>query len=242
MAGIYGYIFCILCILDFIYLSDAVCKYVKRDVAYKVVKSDVVLTGKVIKIMDGDSKHFPGIQGAQTLEFEAECIYKGGDMNKDVTVYGFGTFEDSSGMCHNTNSTKVDGETIVYLEKKENGDLVNKYLNDPIAYLDELTICGEQSPRLAEGQPVPDYFDEVCPFYEDECIRYKEPTTKVTEAPTTPSPEPETSPATPKPTTEKKVLYSVKPQVKDGGNGAGRLATSFTSIIALSIILVSLLV
>ncbi|XP_062619432.1 uncharacterized protein LOC134280994 [Saccostrea cucullata] len=145
-------------------------------------------------------------------------------------------------MCHNTSFNPVDEYTIIYLEKKQNGDLVNMYLNDPISYLDELTICGEESPRLAEGQPVPDYFDEVCPFFGNECIRYNEPTTKVTEAPTTPSPEPETSPVTPKPTTEKGVLYSVKPQVKDGGNGAGRLANSLTSIVALTTILVSLLV
>ncbi|XP_061178878.1 uncharacterized protein LOC133187495 [Saccostrea echinata] len=243
MAGIYGYMFCILCILDFIYLSDALCKYVKRDVAYKVVKSDVVLSGKIIKVNDGDSKYFPGIQGAQTLQFEAECIYKGGDMTKDVTIYGFGVFEDSSGMCHNTSIPK-EPDTIVYLERKENGELVNKYLNDPINYLDELTICGEKSPKLAKGQPVPDYFEDVCPFYEDECIQYIEPTTKATDAPTTPSPEPETSPVTPKPTTEKGVRYSIKPQVKDGENGASRLATltSITSTIAFSTFLVYLLV
>lgn len=90
MARMSNYLFYTLCVLDFIYLTDAVCKYMKQDIAYKVVKADVVLTGIPQKFIDGDSKYYPGIPGAKAFEMNAACIYKGPNMNEAVTVYGAG--------------------------------------------------------------------------------------------------------------------------------------------------------
>lgn len=89
-VGLYGYLFCVLCISGFFNVASAECQYKKQDIAYKVVKSDLVLTGKVTGITDGDDKYFPGIQGAMTIDMNIECIYKGPSMNSAAKVYGVG--------------------------------------------------------------------------------------------------------------------------------------------------------
>lgn len=89
-VGLYGYLFCVLCISGFFNVASAECQYKKQDIAYKVVKSDLVLTGKVTGITDGDDKYFPGIQGAMTIDMSIECIYKGPSMNSAAKVYGVG--------------------------------------------------------------------------------------------------------------------------------------------------------
>lgn len=95
-VGLYGYLFCVLCISDFFNVASAECQYKKQDIAYKVVKSDLVLTGKVTGITDGDDKYFPGIQGANTIDMSIECIYKGPSMNSAAKVYGVGEFNSKS--------------------------------------------------------------------------------------------------------------------------------------------------
>lgn len=95
-VGLYGYLFCVLCISDFFNVASAECQYKKQDIAYKVVKSDLVLTGKVTGITDGDDKYFPGIQGAMTIDMSIECIYKGPSMNSAAKVYGVGEFNSKS--------------------------------------------------------------------------------------------------------------------------------------------------
>lgn len=89
-TGKYGYLLCVLCIWDVLYMAHALCRYMKQDVAYKVVESDLVLTGTVRKIMEGDSKYFPGVNGAKTIEMDIECIYKGPDMTSAAKIYGAG--------------------------------------------------------------------------------------------------------------------------------------------------------
>lgn len=91
-VGFYGYLFCVLCVSDLLNVASAVCQYMKQDIAFKVVKSDVVLTGTVNGITDGDSKYFPGIPGAKTIEMTIDCIYKGPSMNSAVKIYGVGEF------------------------------------------------------------------------------------------------------------------------------------------------------
>lgn len=91
-VGFYGYLFCVLCVSDLLNVASAVCQYMKQDIAFKVVKSDVVLSGRVNGITDGDSKYFPGIPGAKTIEMSIECIYKGPSMNSAVKIYGVGEF------------------------------------------------------------------------------------------------------------------------------------------------------
>lgn len=95
-VGLYGYLFCVLCISDFFNVASAECQYKKQDIAYKVVKSDLVLTGKVTGITDGDDKYFPGIQGAMTIDMNIECIYKGPSMNSAAKVYGVGELNSKS--------------------------------------------------------------------------------------------------------------------------------------------------
>lgn len=95
-VGLYGYLFCVLCISGFFNVASAECQYKKQDIAYKVVKSDLVLTGKVTGITDGDDKYFPGIQGAMTIDMSIECIYKGPSMNSAAKVYGVGEFNSKS--------------------------------------------------------------------------------------------------------------------------------------------------
>lgn len=93
-VGFYGYLFCVLCVSDLLNVASAVCQYMKQDIAFKVVKSDVVLSGTVNGITDGDSKYFPGIPGAKTIEMSIECIYKGPSMNSAVKIYGVGEFNN----------------------------------------------------------------------------------------------------------------------------------------------------
>lgn len=93
-VGFYGYLFCVLCVSDLLNVASAVCQYMKQDIAFKVVKSDVVLSGTVNRITDGDSKYFPGIPGAKTIEMSIECIYKGPSMNSAVKIYGVGEFNN----------------------------------------------------------------------------------------------------------------------------------------------------
>lgn len=93
-VGFYGYLFCVLCVSDLLNVASAVCQYMKQDIAFKVVKSDVVLSGRVNGITDGDSKYFPGIPGAKTIEMSIECIYKGPSMNSAVKIYGVGEFNN----------------------------------------------------------------------------------------------------------------------------------------------------
>lgn len=93
-VGFYGYLFCVLCVCDLLNVASAVCQYMKQDIAFKVVKSDVVLSGTVNGITDGDSKYFPGIPGAKTIEMSIECIYKGPSMNSAVKIYGVGEFNN----------------------------------------------------------------------------------------------------------------------------------------------------
>lgn len=93
-VGFYGYLFCVLCVSDLLNVASAVCQYMKQDIAFKVVKSDVVLTGTVNGITDGDSKYFPGIPGAKTIDMTIECIYKGPSMNSAVKIYGVGEFNN----------------------------------------------------------------------------------------------------------------------------------------------------
>lgn len=93
-VGFYGYLFCVLCVSDLLNVASAVCQYMKQDIAFKVVKSDVVLTGTVNGITDGDSKYFPGIPGAKTIDMTIECIYKGLSMNSAVKIYGVGEFNN----------------------------------------------------------------------------------------------------------------------------------------------------
>lgn len=76
--------------------------------------------------------------------------------NQCINLYGLccifqGIFEDKAGKCHNSTVAK-DQEAIVYLEQKSNGDLLMKYLNDPIYFQDELTICGQDPPKLVSGR------------------------------------------------------------------------------------------
>lgn len=93
-VGFYSYLFCVLCVSDLLNVASAVCQYMKQDIAFKVVKSDVVLTGTVNGITDGDSKYFPGIPGAKTIDMTIECIYKGPSMNSAVKIYGVGEFNN----------------------------------------------------------------------------------------------------------------------------------------------------
>lgn len=93
-VGFYGYLFCVLCVSDLLNVASAVCQYMKQDIAFKVVKSDVVLSGTVNGITDGDSKYFPGIPGAKTIDMTIECIYKGPSMNSAVKLYGVGEFNN----------------------------------------------------------------------------------------------------------------------------------------------------
>lgn len=93
-VGFYGYLYCVLCVSDLLNVASAVCQYMKQDIAFKVVKSDAVLTGTVNGITDGDSKYFPGIPGAKTIEMSIECIYKGPSMNSAVKIYGVGEFNN----------------------------------------------------------------------------------------------------------------------------------------------------
>lgn len=93
-VGFYGYLFCVLCVSDLLNVASAVCQYMKQDIAFKVVKSDVVLSGTVNGITDVDSKYFPGIPGAKTIEMSIECIYKGPSMNSAVKIYGVGEFNN----------------------------------------------------------------------------------------------------------------------------------------------------
>ncbi|XP_052679811.1 uncharacterized protein LOC128160521 isoform X2 [Crassostrea angulata] len=192
-VGFYGYLFCVLCVSDLLNVASAVCQYMKQDIVFKVVKSDVVLTGTVNGITSGDDKYFPGIPGAKTIEMTIDCIYKGPSMNSAVKIYGVGIFEDKAGKCHNTTVAK-DREAIVYLEQKSNGDLLMKYLNDPIYFADELTICGQDPPKLVSDHAEPDYVDDYCPWNGDDCSVYRTtPASTTTEAPTH-KPEPMTEP------------------------------------------------
>ena len=54
------------------------------------------------------------------------------------------------GKCHNT-TVAVDTETIVYVQKMDNGDLMMKFVNDHIYHLDEIVICGIPRPKLVTG-------------------------------------------------------------------------------------------
>lgn len=246
-VGLYGYLFCVLCISGFFNVASAECQYKKQDIAYKVVKSDLVLTGKVTGITDGDDKYFPGIQGAMTIDMSIECIYKGPSMNSAAKVYGVGIFEDAAGKCHNTTVTQ-DQETIVYLEQKPNGDLLMKYQNDPHYFSDELTICGQDPPQLVSDHDYPDEVSDFCPWNGVDCVVYR-----TTQAPTTtnaPTPKPEqTAKPNPEPTAEPgpqstiKYVNPVKPQVKnsEGDSGAASL-TSMTFLLSISSIIAYLVV
>lgn len=239
-VGFYGYLFCVLCVSDLLNVASAVCQYMKQDIAFKVVKSDVVLSGTVNGITDGDSKYFPGIPGAKTIEMSIECIYKGPSMNSAVKIYGVGIFEDAAGKCHNTTVTK-DVEAIVYLEKKSNGDLLMKYVNDPIFFQDELTICGQDPPKLVSDHAEPDYVDDYCTWNGDDCVEYRTTLAPTTTKAPTPKPEPSPEP-NPEPTAEpekqttiKYVINSVKPQSKDGDeNNSAASLTSMTFLLAIS--------
>lgn len=247
-VGVYGCLICVLCISDLFNVANAVCKYMKQDIAYKVVKSDLVLTGTVSGITDRDDTYFPGIQGAKTIEMNVECIYKGPEMNSAVKIYGVGVFEDANGKCHNT--TVKDGEeTIVYLEKKSNGDFLMKFVNDRIYFTDELTICGQDKPKLVFGHEEPDYIDEICPWNGPDCVVYRTtqaPTT--TKAPTikpepTPEPSPEPTAEPESKTTIRYAINSIKPQVKDGSKDGGAASlTSMTFLLAISSIVAYLVV
>lgn len=251
-VGFYGYLFCVLCVSDLFSVASAVCQYMKQDIAYKVVKSDLVLTGMVTRITDGDDTYFPGVPGAKTIEMSIDCIYKGPSMSSAVKIYGVGIFEDEAGKCHNT-TVKKDEETIVYLETKSNGDLLMKFVNDPIFFTDELTICGQEAPRLVSDHAEPDYLDDYCPWNGKDCVEYRTtPTPTTTKAPTPkPEPMPESNPEpTAEPTAEPEnkttiiyVINPIKPQVKDGegDNGAASL-TSMTFLLAISSIVAYLVV
>lgn len=95
-VGFYGYLFCVLCVSDLFSVASAVCQYMKQDIAYKVVKSDLVLTGMVTRITDGDDTYFPGVPGAKTIEMSIDCIYKGPSMSSAVKIYGVGEFNSIS--------------------------------------------------------------------------------------------------------------------------------------------------
>nr|XP_022299160.1 uncharacterized protein LOC111107990 [Crassostrea virginica] len=243
-TGKYGYLLCVLCIWDVLYMAHALCRYMKQDVAYKVVESDLVLTGTVRKIMEGDSKYFPGVNGAKTIEMDIECIYKGPDMTTAAKIYGAGVFEDTMGKCHNT-TVAVDTETIVYVQKMDNGDLMMKFVNDPIYYTDEINVCGVPRPKLVTDHTEPDYADEICPWYEEDCIRYVTTKAPTTMAPTPePTPEPTVKPEEPKSTIkyDDKTLQPVKPQVKDNDDSGVASLTSVTSILVISSLLAYLAV